>query len=73
MNLTYVIIGNNNLLFLLFSLYKCNTIYTSTVNRHLGNFQFIAIKNKDTMNMLVHVRLGTRLSFILGIYLKYNH
>lgn len=53
-------------------LYERNTIQPTT-DGYLNYFQFIAIMHKDTINMLVHVLLGTMQSFLWGIYLEYDH
>lgn len=55
-----------------FSLYERNTIQPTT-DGYLNYFQFIAITHKNTINMLVHVLLGTMQSFLLGIYSEYDH
>lgn len=44
----------------------------STVDGHLNYFQFTAIMNIDTINMLLHVLSGTMHSFLLVIYSEYD-
>ena len=72
--LIHVIVFSNISSFFIFAFHCMNvTPIQPTTDGYLNYLQFIAITNMDTINMLVHVLLGTIQSFLLCIYSEYDH
>ena len=71
---THVVIYSNNSLLCTVVFHCMNvTVFThATVDRHLNYLHFTAIKNKYTINKLVHVLLGDFAVICLGIYSEYD-
>lgn len=71
---THVVIYSNNSLLctVVFHCMNVTVFIHATVDRHFNYLHFIAIKNKYTINKLVHVLFGDFAVIFLGIYSEYD-